>query len=260
MISARASRSLVSLLLAAALPACGSGGLTLPADSAGTALFDQGQLALEGEDWSEAVQAFDTLLRNYPTSPHLPDARLGLGRAYYEQGRSDTLLLSVDAFRNFLTYHPSHAQVDYAQLMIGLSYVQLMRSPDRDQSNTRAAEEAFEAFLEDHPDSAYGDTARENLQYVNDHLAQHELEVADWQLGRGLLEAARQRAHYALRNYPTTSHRCELIWILAEAYRREGLRDQANAYYSRVVDEHPQCERAAEARRRLNQGDRAASS
>lgn len=259
MTCARHLRPLLLLAVVAMLPACGSGGLQLPADSAGTPLFEQGQAALEEEDWNDAAQAFDTLLRNYPTSPHLPEARLGLGRAYFEQGRSDTLLLAIDAFRNFITYHPSHSNVDYAQLMIGLSYAELMRSADRDQSNTKRALEAFDVFLEDYPDSSYVEQARERRQQVVDRLALHELEVAEWQLGRGHLEAARQRCHYALRNYPDNGHGCELIWILAEAYRRDGEREQANSYYSRLLEEHPQCERAADARERLNEGGRTAS-
>lgn len=252
-------RACLLVALIAAVPACGSGGLQLPADASGTPLFEQGQAALQEEDWNDAAQAFDTLLRNYPTSPHLPEARLGLGRAYFEQGRSDTLLLAIDAFRNFLTYHPSNSNVDYAQLMIGLSYAELMRSADRDQSNTKRALEAFDTFLEDYPDSSYVERARERRQEVVDRLALHELEVAEWQLGRGHLDAARQRCHFALRNYPSTSHRCGLLWVLAESHRRAGEREQARSHYARLVEEHPQCERATDARERLNEGGGTAS-
>jgi len=247
-------KGVCAALLGLAAWGCASAPMVLPSDTAGTALFEQAQGFLADGKNRQAAQAFDTLLRNYPTSPHLPEARIGLGRAYYEHGRTTLVLLAVDSFRNFITYHPSHPQVDYAQLMIALSFARLMRSPDRDQSQTREALRAYEEFLEDYPDSRYRDLADDNMREVVDTLAQHEIQVANFQLERNRYSAARQRAHYALRSYPQTSYRCELINLLAESYWREGDAQQAGDYYQRLVDELPDCKYAAEARKRLDQG------
>ncbi len=256
----RLLRGVCAAVLGLAVWGCGSASMLLPSDSAGTELFEQAEGFLADGKYRQATEAFDTLLRNYPTSPHLADARLGLGRAYYERRRSALLLLAVDAFRNFLTYHPSHAQVDYAQLMIAMSFARLMRAPDRDQSQTRAALRAYQEFQEDYPDSRYRDLAENNMRDVIDTLAQHEIQVASFQLGRSRFTAARERARYALRNYPQTSYRCELINLLAESYRREGDAPQAGDYYRRLIDEHPDCEYAGEARKRLGTGGAVGSS
>ena len=247
-------------VLGLAVWSCGSAGMILPSDTAGTALFEQAEGFLGDGKYRQATEAFDTLLRNYPTSPHLADARIGLGRAYYERRRPGLLLLAVDAFRNFLTYHPSHAQVDYAQLMIAMSFARLMRAPDRDQSQTREALRAYQDFQEDYPDSRYRDLAETNMREVIDTLAQHEIQVASFQLGRNRYTASRQRARYALRNYPETSYRCELINLLAESYWREGDARQAGDYYQRLVDEHPDCEYAEDAHKRLSTGGAVGSS
>ncbi len=239
---------------------CGSAGMVLPSDTTGTELFEQAQGFLDDGKNRQAAEAFDTLLRNYPTSPHLAEARIGLGRAYYEHRRSDTLLLAVDSFRNFLTYHPSHEQVDYAQLMIAMSFSRLMRSADRDQSQTRQALRAYQEFHEDYPDSRYRDLAEQNMLEVVDTLTQHEIQVATFQLGRERFGASRQRAHYALRNYPQTSFRCDLLNLLAESYWREGDARQAGDYYQRLVDEHPDCNHAGDARERLFAGGATGSS
>lgn len=244
----------LSLLVVAAVSACGGEPLVLPADSAGTELFQQSQGLMEQEKWGSAAVGFDTLLRNYPTSPHLPQARLALGRAYYEQDRTSSLILAIDAFRNFLTYHPSHGQVDYAQLMIALSYMSMMRSPDRDQTQAVEALRAFEIFFEDYPESPYGDDARTQMQVVVDNLSEHELTVAQFQMARGRYSAARERAYYALRKYGATSHRCEFVWILGESHRRQGDARQATIYFQRILDEHPDCELVEEVREKLRQG------
>lgn len=249
--SYRRGRLALIVLAAIAVTACGSKNVRLASDAAGTELFEQGQQFAEEGRWRQSGEAYDTLLRNYPTSPYLAEARLGLGRAYYEQGRQDTLLLAVDAFRNFMTYHPSSPQVDYAQLMIGMSYSRMMRTSDRDQTNTRRAVEAFQVFLEDYPDSTYVDTARENMLVAIDLLAKHELEVGEWQLGRDFYMAAQSRAHYALRKYPQTSWRCRILWLLGEAYRGAGNGPQATATYERILQDHPDCEYADDARKRI---------
>ncbi|NKB90151.1 MAG: outer membrane protein assembly factor BamD [Acidobacteria bacterium] len=240
--------------LAFLVAACGSEPLALPADSAGTQLFEQSRAFMEEGEWSKASEGFDTLLRNYPTSPHLPQARLSLGRSYYEQDRTSTLILAVDAFRNFLTYHPSHGQVDYAQLMIAMSYLSMMRSPDRDQSQAVEALRAFEIFFEDYPGSPYAEQAQESMQRVVDNLSEHELGVADFQMSRGRYSAARQRAIFALRKYGTTSLRCEFVWIIGESHRRQGDRRQATTYFQQIVDEHAECERVRDASEWLRQG------
>lgn len=244
----------IAVVVLVTVSACGSGQLQLPADAAGTDLFQQGQQFVTEEEWSNAARAFDTLLRNYPTSPFLPDARLGLGRAYYEQDRSDTLLLAIDAFKNFLTYHPSHEQVDYSQLMVAMSYMQLMRAPDRDQFYTREALDEFEAFMEDYPESSYRQFGVENMRLVVDTLAAHELGIAKFQIGRKQFEASRLRSEYALRKYPTTTHRCELLYTLAEALRRQGDVARAKGYYEQLVSEHADCKRVRDAQKILSRG------
>ncbi|MGD8329329.1 MAG: tetratricopeptide repeat protein, partial [Acidobacteriota bacterium] len=74
-------KSLVCVLaLAGAAIGCASTGASplLTSDPTGTALFEQGQDALADQEWRDAVNAFDALLRNYPSSPFLAEARLGL--------------------------------------------------------------------------------------------------------------------------------------------------------------------------------------
>lgn len=252
----RLRHGLLLIALLAALvstTACGGKKLQLPADSAGTPLFEQGQAYLEDSDWRRAIEAFDTLLRNYPASPHLPEARIGMGRAYYAQGREDSLILAIDAFENFLTYHPTHPNVDFAQFMIGMSYVKRMRSPDRDQRNTEAAIEAFRIFLEDYPDSSHAPEARAELQKAIDHRVEHELTVARWQLEDGRPGAARDRALWAMEHYPDTSLACELTFLLGESQRSMGNWGEAVHHYEEVLENHPDCEYARKARERLRE-------
>jgi outer membrane protein assembly factor BamD len=244
----------VWILVAVIAAGCGPSGPVLSADPTGTSLFEEGKLALDEEDWRGAANAFDTLLKNYPASPYLAEARLGLGLAYYEQARSDTLILGIDAFQGFLTYHPTHPRADYAQYMVGMSYMRQMRSPDRDQNETRNALRAFDRFIEMFPDSSLMPEAIKQRQVAEDRLADAELRVARWQLeARGLWEAAADRADEILELYPDSSYRCQVLYLLGDSYKEGQKWDQAVEYYEEVVDNHPDCEYAQQARERLTE-------
>jgi outer membrane protein assembly factor BamD len=224
----------------------------LTADPTGTALWEQGQDALAAGDWRDAVTAFDTLLRNYPSSPFLAEARLGLGRAYYEQGKVETLIMAIDAFQSFLTYHPSHKDVDYAQYMVAMTYVAQMRTADRDQSPTRQAIAALELLLDTHPESHLYEDAVQRRVAAIDLLATHELQVARWQSGRDTdWDAALDRVDFALESYPETSIKCDLHFVKGEAYKEGGQVENALAAYQRVIDEYPDCELVEEAQERI---------
>jgi outer membrane protein assembly factor BamD len=226
----------------------------LSADPTGTSLFEEGKLALDEEDWGGAAKALDTLLKNYPASPYLAEARLGLGLAYYEQARADTLVLGIDAFQGFLTYHPTHPRADYAQYMVGMSYMRQMRSPDRDQLETRNALAAFDRFVEMFPDSSLMPEATRQRQVAMDRLVDAELRVARWQLdARGLWEASASRAEEILESYPESSFRCDLLYLLGESYKQGEQLGEAVEYYAEVVNDHPDCEFAQLAGERLTE-------
>ena len=244
----------VGLVISVAVVGCGPSGPVLSADPTGTSLFEEGKLALDEENWNGAAKALDTLLKNYPASPYLAEARLGLGLAYYEQARADTLILGIDAFQGFLTYHPTHPRADYAQYMVGMSYMRQMRSADRDQLETRNALGAFDRFVEMFPDSSLMPEALKQRQVALDRLADSELRVARWQLdARGLWEAAASRAEEILATYPDSSFRCDLLFLLGESYKEGQQLGEAVEYYEEVVDDYPDCEFAQLAGERLTE-------
>ena len=244
----------VGLVVAVSVMGCGPSGPVLSADPTGTSLFEEGKLALDEEDWSKAGKALDTLLKNYPASPYLAEARLGLGLAYYEQARPDTLILGIDAFQGFLTYHPTHPRADYAQYMVGMSYMRQMRSADRDQLETRNALRAFDRFTEMFPDSSLVPEVLKQRQVALDRLVDSELRVARWQLdARGLWKAAASRAEEILENYPNSSFQCDLLFLLGESYKEGQKSVEAVEYYEEVVSNHPDCEFAQLAGERLTE-------
>jgi len=233
---------------------CAGASALLTSDPAGTPLFEQGQDALVSAHWRDGINAFDTLLRNYPSSPYLAEARLGLGRAHYEQGRVEDLIMAIDAFQGFLTYHPTHQFVDYAQYMIGMTYVKQMLTPDRDQAPTRSAIVAFEFFLDTYTDSPLRGAVVQERKNAIDNLASHELQVARWQATREFdWDAAIDRVTFALEAYPDTTLKCDLFFTMARAYEEGEQFEDAIRYYEQVTNDYPDCELVENAQKRIRE-------
>ena len=66
-------------------------------------------------------------------------AKLGVGDTYLGEGTSQSLVLAIAEFREFLTFYPTNPRADYAQYKLALAHYRQMRAPQRDQTETRAA-------------------------------------------------------------------------------------------------------------------------
>ena len=162
--------------------------------------------------------------------------------------------MAVDAFQAFLTYHPSHKFVDYAQYMIGMTHVKQMRTPDRDQAPTRSAIAALDQFLDNYPDSPLYATVVEERKKAIDSLASHELQVARWQASREEdWDAAIDRVNFALESFPETTLKCDLLFTMGDAYKEGEQFENAVLYYKRVTNEYPNCELVEDAQKRIRE-------
>src|SRR6187549_2251566 len=127
---------MVALVLAVTLAGCAAKKDSLPPGTADADkfLFDRGTAAAKDKKWLDSREYFRNLVDNYPQSPFRPDAKLALGDTYLGQGGTDNYLLAANEFREFLTFYPTHARADYAQLQLARSYMSQMLAPERDQA------------------------------------------------------------------------------------------------------------------------------
>jgi len=85
-----------------------------------------------------------------------------------------------------------------------------------------------------------------------DSLARHEYEVARWQAGRDEdWDAAIDRVEFALETYPETTLKCDLLFVMGEAYRQGNRVEDAVSYYQQVVTDYPGCDLVEEAQERI---------
>ena len=151
-------RGRLGATLAAAvwLAACGANRADVPPANAEADqfLFDRGNEEFKEEHWLAAREYYRQIVDNYPQSPHRPDAKLGVGDTYIGEHNTESLLLAVNEFREFLTFYPTSPRADYAQFRLAFAQAEQMLAPERDQTNTREAVKELQVFVDRYPNSA----------------------------------------------------------------------------------------------------------
>lgn len=84
------------------------------------ALLKSGRLSLKLRDYDAARTAFDRLIRQYPESPLVPQARLANLESFYLQGRYQEVIRQAD---DLLRTLPAKSQISQVYLLLGDTYM-----------------------------------------------------------------------------------------------------------------------------------------
>ena len=114
---------------------------------------------------------------NYPNSPHRPDAKLGMGDTYLGEKTAESLVLSANEYREFLTFYPTNPRADYAQYKLAMTHFEQMRAPERDQTETQSALHEFQIFFDRYPMSPLIGEVRMKWREARDRLSRAEFRV-----------------------------------------------------------------------------------
>lgn len=247
---------LVTLVLAAALlSACGEKRTdvtpgTLEPDKL---LFERGTAALDGRKWFTAREYFRQIVEGYPQSPYRSDAKLGLGDTYLGEGSVQSYVLAINEFREFLTFFPTNPRADYAQFKLAMAYYRQMAKPERDQTNTKAALEEFEAFFERFADSPLAPEARTRQREARDRLSESEYKVGLFYYRSRWYPGAIDRFQSVLKVDSGYTNRDAVYYHLAESLAKIGRQAEALPYFERVGQEFEVSEYLARSQARADE-------
>jgi outer membrane protein assembly factor BamD len=243
------------------LAACGAQRSQVPPGTAEADkfLFDRGQEELKERNWLRSREYFRQIVDNYPQSPFRPDAKLAVGDTYLGEDTTESLLLGINEFREFLTYFPTHPRADYAQYRLALGYTEQMLSPDRDQSATRDAIKELQVFLDRYPNSPLMSEARKLMRQARDRLSGSSYGVGMTYFRMKYYPGAMDRFREVLKEDPEYTRRDAVYYYMAESLRlsfeqnkaNEAARAEALVYYERLLKEFEKSEYLENARKRL---------
>ena len=242
-------------LFAALASACASKGNLIPEGTPepDKFLFDRGNEALKDKKWVAAREHFTRLFDSYPQSPYRGDAKLGIGDSHLGEASTESIVLAINEFREFLTFYPTNRRADYAQFQLASAHFKQMRGPERDQTETKDAVREFESFLERYPNSTLLGDARAKLREAKDRLSESDYRVGLFYLRTRWYPGAIDRFKTLLKNDAEFSRRDAVYFYLAEALVKAEKTAEALPYYERLVQEFEQSEYLAETKRRIEQ-------
>ena len=216
-------------------------------------LFEKGNEALQNKKWLTAREFFKQVNETYTQSPIRPDAKLGIGDTYLGEGTSEALVLAIAEFQEFLSFYPTHARADYAQYKLGMAHFRQMRSPQRDQTETREAIREFENFTRRYPNSSLMPEVQGKLRESRDRLGESEFEVGRFYFRIRWYPGAVDRLQTLLKNDPQFSGRDGAYFYLGESLLKAKREAEALPYYERLLAEFDQSEYLEDARKRITE-------
>ena len=242
------------MVLLATLTACGAGrgGLVPP----GTVepdkfLFDRGTRALNDKSWLNSREFFKQITDTYTQSPYRPDAKLGIGDSYLGEGTSESLVLAIAEFREFLSFYPTNPRADYAQYKLGIAHFRQMRAPQRDQTETQEAIKEFETFITRYPKSSLMSACQESLRSAKNRLGDATYQVGFFYFRQRWYPGAVDRFKELLKNDPEYAGRDAVYFYLAESLVKERRQVEALPYYEKLVDEFKESQHLLPAQKRI---------
>ena len=236
------------------IAACG--GNRAPETSPGTVPPDQFLMqraddAMKRERWADARRYFQQIVDNYPQSTLRPDAKLGVGDSYLNEGGEANLVLAENEFKEFITFYPTSTRVDYSQYKLAMTHYKRMRRPERDQTETAAAVREFEVFFERYPNSMLTSEVRQNWRDARSRLSEASYKVGLYYYRARWYPGAIDRFKEVLKDDPGYPGRDAVYYYLAESLLKTEKKAEALPYYDRLVKEFERSEFLADAHRKL---------
>lgn len=200
---------------------------------------------------NEAIQAWNTLLKDFPGSQYRDDAMFNKAELLFNQGNYAE---AVQQFSQFIQQHPNSPFVPYAYRSLALTYYNM--------KNYEAAGNAYIKILEQYPSHTIASGALLGLQevlnlqnrsddfarylaaYKKANPADQALESVEFESAKNLYfsqkypQAIDQLQSY-LRNYPRSSNAPEARFYLAESFFRANRTQEAMAEYQSLATAGP---------------------
>lgn len=162
-------------------------------------LVEEGRTYFEKKKYQEAITSYEKLKDWYPFSEHAKEAELKVADAHFNLKEYDQ---AIAAYKDFSQLHPSDPQAPYVLYQIGKCYYDQLEPPDRDQTSTLNAIDAFRNLIVAFPESEYAKQAQTQIDECMKNLAEKDMYVGKFYFKSKHYKAAMDRFTSVVKNYP----------------------------------------------------------
>ncbi|HEY4744620.1 MAG TPA: outer membrane protein assembly factor BamD [Desulfuromonadaceae bacterium] len=234
----------IALLSAALLQGCAAVAVNKPPE----VLFKDGEEAFRRERYEDAIASWKKVKESYKSPELSTKAELGIADAYF---LNKDYIEAAAAYEDFRKLHPAHERAAYALYRQGVSYYNEINRIDTDQTPVKNALSVFESYLKQYPKGENAAEAAEKVSDCKDRQVQYEIYVGTFYFRTDKYAAAIARFEEALKAFPHSARREELLYKLELAYLEAGQKAKAREAYERLVAQFPASPFRADAQERL---------
>jgi outer membrane protein assembly factor BamD len=202
----------------------------------------EGKTLMEREKYSLARQYFQHAFEVEPNSAMGREALLLVADALFLQGGSQGYLKAEAKYRDFQNRFPTSDRSAYVQYQVARTLEERVRPPDRDQSISRKALEAFNDVIQVFPTSEYAVESRERIKGIRQTLAESEFIKGRFNQKIRLHQAAVSRFEELLEEFPEYLETDKVLSHLAASYRALEKPEKEAEAVERLRAEHPDSE------------------
>lgn len=181
---------------------------------------------IEAKKYKEAGAAYAEVERQHPYSDWALNAQIMSGYAYYLAKKYEE---ASEAFEIFIQLHPGHEYVPYAMYMLGLIAYEEIPIVERDQTPAKESTEAFQKLINRFPDTNYAKDGRLKIDFIRDHLAAKEVEIAAYYQSKEAHLAAINRLKGVIKEFENSAQVPEALYRLVISYLALGLYEEAKS-------------------------------
>ncbi len=163
--------------------------------------FDKAMAFYEKEDYTEASEAFETVVQIARGTEYGQDAQFYLAESYYNDGR---YLLAASEYERFISLFPRVERRQEAQFKEAYCYYKLSPRYKLDQEYTRTAIEKFQLYNSRFANSEKAEEAGQYISEMRSKLAKKLYYSADLYLRTDRYEAAAIYYDLTIDKYPET--------------------------------------------------------
>lgn len=234
------SRTCVALL---AVIAAGCGGNNVYQSMNADELFRAAQNDLAQGNQDDALLALDRLSAAYPNSPHLPEAQLLRGQAYYEKGEYLTARTEYQRFRDRFPGDPHAPEAELGECR---SLAALSPIPERDQQYTQEALTVCSNVAVDFSGTPQAQQALEIHQKLHHTMAEKEFLNAEYYFRRKQYDPAITYFQFVVDDYGDTEFAPRALLGIYRANLAIGYEDLADDAKNKLVTDYPDSREASE--------------
>lgn len=202
-------------------------------------IYAKGHTALQKGNNTDALAAYQSLDSQYPFNPLTQKGDLESIYAYYD---NSSPAMAVTTASRYTKIYPSGPNLDYAYYMMGVvdfengrGFLQKYFPYDMSKhhaDNYTNAYNYFNTVVTSYASSPYANDARRRMIYLNNTLAQYQMNVADFDFQKKAYVAAINRAQDVIIHFPTTPQSRAALVMMLNSYQALGMTDLATSTQS----------------------------